>query len=214
MPDLALYKDAVDSGGILDLSPDSVQLSIIGVLALHNRYIWNNSGSPLNDSEWDTLDAEISLCLDELMSNFVGLVVPAIFATASISKFIPCDGGTYNKSDYPALYDAIDPIFIISGTQFTVPDMRDKYPIGAGGSLAVGDTVGSNSHTLTINEMPAHTHNYSQPTFNIDMESVGVPDPTGVGNPPLLQVTSSTGGGQAHENRPLSQAVNWYIIAG
>lgn len=211
--DLSLYQDAISFDGILDLSDSSIALAIMAVNWLHNRYMWHNSGSPLNDTEWDSLDAEISLCLDELMNNLVGVVIPAVFATASISKFIPCDGGVYNKADYPLLYDALDAVFILSDTQFTVPDLRDKYPIGAGGSLAVGDTVGENSHTLTIDEMPNHSHAYSQPTFNIDIESVGVPDPTGVGNPPILQNTSSVGGGQAHENRPASVAINWYIVA-
>lgn len=210
---LRLYQESITSSAVLDMTSSSIALSIMAVSALHNRSIWNNDGASLSDLEWGSIDADISLCLVELMGALVGMVVPAVFATASIDKFLPCDGGTYNKTDYPQLYDAIDSVYIISGTQFTVPDLRDKYPIGAGGTLAVADEVGANSHTLSVSELPAHSHIYNQPTFNIDMESVGVPDPTGVGNPPLPTQTTSVGGNQPHENRPASHAINWYIIA-
>ena len=49
---------------------------------------------------------------------------------------------------------------ICDGTNST-PDLRDKFIIGAGSSHAVGTTGGSTStgaHTLTIAEMPSHTH--------------------------------------------------------
>ena len=49
---------------------------------------------------------------------------------------------------------------ICDGTNST-PDLRDKFIVGAGSTYAVGATGGSTStdaHTLTIAEMPSHTH--------------------------------------------------------
>jgi hypothetical protein len=49
---------------------------------------------------------------------------------------------------------------ICDGNNLT-PDLRDKFVIGAGSGQAVGTTGGSTStgaHTLTIAQMPAHTH--------------------------------------------------------
>ena len=49
---------------------------------------------------------------------------------------------------------------ICDGTNST-PDLRDRFVIGAGGGQAVDATGGSTStgaHTLTIAEMPSHTH--------------------------------------------------------
>lgn len=210
--------DDIDSsasyGAILDLSPASIGVALMGLSTMLYRASWHNDNKPLNDSEWDYVDSVISLAMDELMSSLVGLVVPAIFGTASAFKFIPCDGGVYLKDDYPLLYDALDSHYIISGTQFTVPDLRDRVPAGAGGSYAVGDTFGVDNVTLTLDQIPPHSHNYNYPSVGIDIESVGVPDVTAVGNPPFSLVSGSAGGGQSHENRQPSYAINWYVIAG
>lgn len=211
---LALLNASVDYGGIYDLTDTSVALAFMALGVINARYLWHNDGDALTDSEWDALDSQISLALEELMSGLVGLVVPAVFATASISKFIPCDGGIYNKDDYPRLYDALDSQYILSGTQFTVPDLRDKFVTGSGGSYAHGDTGGQNTVQLSVTELPSHDHSYSQYTFGVDIESVGVPDPTGVGQPALPQTTGATGGNTAHENRPPFFAIPFYIIAG
>ena len=148
------------------------------------------------------------------MSSLVGVIVPHVMSTVSTFKMIPCDGGTYNKSDYPLLYDAIDTVYIVSGTQFTVPDLRERVPIGEGTGKPLNSMGGSDEITLTINQIPQHSHGYNQPTFGIDVESVGVPDPTGVGNPPLNLQTSSVGGGQPHSNLQPYTVVKYAIIAG
>ncbi len=38
------------------------------------------------------------------------------------------------------------------------PDLRNRFITGAGSGYAVGATGGEATHTLTINEMPSHTH--------------------------------------------------------
>ncbi|MBW2675661.1 MAG: hypothetical protein JRD89_20020, partial [Deltaproteobacteria bacterium] len=40
------------------------------------------------------------------------------------------------------------------------PDLRDRFIVGAGSSYALGDTGGEATHTLTVDEIPSHTHNY------------------------------------------------------
>lgn len=86
------------------------------------------------------------------------------------------------------------------------PDLRDRFVVGAGTSYAVGDTGGANQVTLTLNQIPAHTHGYS------DQYTTGERDngshawnATYDKNPRYTadnKTTSSAGGGQAHENRP------------
>lgn len=46
---------------------------------------------------------------------------------------------------------------LCDGTNGT-PDLRDKFVLGAGTTYAVGDNGGEETHTLTENEMPAHSH--------------------------------------------------------
>lgn len=211
--DLDLYTVSVDTGGIKDLSPSSVALCILAVGRLDAFYLWQKENASLNKTDWDVLEKEISLCLDELMSSMVGLIVPAVFSTASIVNFLPCDGSLYFRDDYPALYDVLDAVYIVSGTQFRTPDLTDRFPVGAGGSYSVDEIGGSDTVALSVAELPAHSHSYNQPSFGIDVESVGVPDPTGVGNPPIQLNTGQVGGGNAHENRPPFLALPFYIVA-
>jgi microcystin-dependent protein len=77
------------------------------------------------------------------------------------------------------------------------PDLRDRFIVGAGASYALGDTGGEAFHTLTIAEMPSHTHGGTAAVH---------PGPNaadGVGaSKAWNQPTAATGGGQPHENRP------------
>ncbi len=49
---------------------------------------------------------------------------------------------------------------LCDGTNGT-PDLRDRFIVGAGGSYNVGNTGGIASVTLTLNQIPAHTHSAS-----------------------------------------------------
>lgn len=227
---------------ILDMSATSVAFLLSASSRLLKRYAWSRNGEKLSDSEWDEIQGIADLAQEELMSSLVGMIVPHVMSTVSAFKMLPCDGSVYNKVDFPLLYDAIDTIYIISGTQFRVPDMRNRVPVATGDLYDLDDIGGVDNVILQIEHLPAHNHTtqphnhssaphshiYSQPTFGIDIESVGVPDPTGVGNPPVPQSTSTTsvsissetvivdntGDDTAHENRQPFIAVNFAIIAG
>ena len=51
------------------------------------------------------------------------------------------------------------PAALYDGTSWT--QIKDRFLIGAGGSYTLGSTGGSTSHTLTVAEMPAHSHSGS-----------------------------------------------------
>ena len=75
---------------------------------------------------------------------------------------------------------------------------------------------GSNTHTLTINEMPTHTHNYEA---YIDKDPLGGYDKVIVyGNPADTQYytfsVTNSGGGQPHNNMPAYFTVYcWYRLS-
>lgn len=52
---------------------------------------------------------------------------------------------------------------LCDGTSGT-PDLRNRFIVGAGSTYAVGDTGGANSVTLTVNDIPSHTHTFSGTT--------------------------------------------------
>ena len=81
------------------------------------------------------------------------------------------------------------------------PDLRDRFIVGTGSSYSLGNTGGANSVTLTLNQIPAHTHTYERTDVGINVNDR--PWPASNNDCDMTnQNTSSAGGGQAHENRP------------
>jgi len=106
---------------------------------------------------------------------------------------------------------------LCDGTNGT-PDLRDRFIVGAGNSYSIGDTGGENFHTLTVDEMPSHSHEVNDPghfhsgdTYRRDTQGVtsgseGVADNKwGSENVDIAYTgitIGNTGGDQSHENRP------------
>lgn len=93
---------------------------------------------------------------------------------------------------------------LADGTNGT-PDLRDRFILGAGGSRPVGTTGGEEAHTLTIAEIPSHTHGYNETPWTGSRYD-------GHSSPLMTSQqwaqTSATGGGQAHNNMP-----PYYVLA-
>lgn len=85
------------------------------------------------------------------------------------------------------------------------PDLRDRFIVGAGGSYSVKDTGGANSVTLTVKQMPSHSH-----TINAKASDLAASwknnsyffDFSQHYNNPRSTTTEAEGGNEAHENRP------------
>lgn len=111
---------------------------------------------------WDTdLDA-----LAATPTNYLRLPGEVVMygGAAAPSGWLLCDGGSYLRATYPALFTAIGTVFgAVDGTHFNVPDLRDRFVIGKGvnpASDALGETGGVTTVTLTAAQsgLPAHTH--------------------------------------------------------
>ncbi len=94
------------------------------------------------------------------------------------------------------------------------PDLRGRFIVGVGSGYSVGQTGGEPTHTLTVDEMPAHTHTttlgsvgYSA-SWNSSVEAVSA-GPRNNGT--VYPRTSSAGGGKPHENRPPFYALCFII---
>jgi len=87
----------------------------------------------------------------------------------------------------------------IGGTTWTAFG-AGKVLVGVDASDTDFDTVeetgGAKTHTLTISEMPAHTHTYGKSTTN---EAMSIHDINGLRGAATTN-TGSTGGGAAHNN--------------
>lgn len=85
--------------------------------------------------------------------------------------WLKCDGAWLNKSEYGLLFNVIGGTFGETSTQFRLPDPRGRVlgAVGSGAGLTArekGDSVGEETHTLTINEMPSHKHGSNDMTGN------------------------------------------------
>jgi hypothetical protein len=97
----------------------------------------------------------------------------------------------------------------------TLPDSRGRAIIGAGTGAGLtartlGDaTIGEEEHTLTVAEMPAHTHPYTVPAGTAS--GALQRGDTSEGGSNQARTTSSAGGDEAHNNVQPSLAANWMI---
>jgi microcystin-dependent protein len=77
-----------------------------------------------------------------------------------------CDGSSLNIDDYTSLFQLIGTTYGGDGnTTFNVPDLQSRAPIGAGQGTGLpnynlGDAGGTEGNTLTMANVPAHTHVY------------------------------------------------------
>lgn len=189
---------------------DEIRSAIRG--ALWSIGFWSNWVQSGTMSEEDTAQYIKQMILGiEDMKWLIGITVP-IYSDTLPDNMLLADGSTHDKADYPELWESTPPS-MRSATAFDVPDLRERFILGEGATIGNRDTGGETEHTLSVAEMPAHNHTYSQPTFGVDIESVGVPDPTGVGNPPVVMNTSSAGQGQAHNNMPPYYTMQYAVIA-
>jgi microcystin-dependent protein len=98
------------------------------------------------------------------------------FANATIpTGWLPCDGASYLRADYPLLFDALggtsSPWGLPDGTHFNVPLLDGRTIIGEGGAWGLATDLGASTHTLTIAEMPAHGH--TEGTLKADRSAAG-----------------------------------------
>jgi microcystin-dependent protein len=148
----------------------------------------------------------------------VGSVV-AFAGSVAPSGWLFCDGGAYDGTDplYQALYNIIQNTFGgTTASSFNVPDLRQKFPVGAqsvtsnGYNYALGATGGEQVHTLTVTEMPAHSHTITPPVIEYNLSGFGNGGSSNwIGGP--VSTTDSTGGDVAHNNVPPFLSLNYII---
>ena len=112
-----------------------------------------------------------------------------------------CNGGSASTSALQSIVGS------------NVPDLRDRFIVGAHGSYSINTRGGTNAVTLTTAQIPAHDHDIYVGTSggsgggfvsDRDSEAAG-------GNGPDTVSIQNTGGGQSHENRPPYHALIFII---
>ena len=129
--------------------------------------------------------------------------------------WIRCVGQSIAQEDYPELADKVPSTWLVS-TDIVLPDMRGSTVIGRGthathGNFAQGAIGGERNVTLTVNQMPSHTHEYQSPLAALPVANAGaVPAVPGR----VTGISSVSGSSQSHNNMPPFIALDWCIYAG
>ena len=121
-----------------------------------------------------------------------------------------CDGQLLPINQNQALFSLLGTTFGGDGrVNFALPDLRGRVPIHAGAGHLLGERGGEQAHTLSLAELPTHTHQLTGSASDAD---VVLPTDNVVGRssqlygPPVQLTTldASTngvvGGSQAHLN--------------
>lgn len=143
--------------------------------------------------------------------------------TIAPSGWLLCAGQAISRTTYSDLFTAIGTTYGVGDgtTTFNVPDLRGRVVAGkddmngtaanrltTGGSgingASLGAVGGTQTHTLSTSEMPAHVHSGGFGSGSGDFIGGGGSGPTNTG---------STGGGGAHQNTQPTLILNKIIKA-
>jgi len=197
--------------------PRTVTLSGISVAVLlscldaANRwYDWFIDDIQVNYSQYADVLGYLSLARTEIMTTQLGEIKATASATLPVGC-LWCDGGTYDKADYPDLYAVLAPAFIVDADTFKVPDLRDQFVSGAGSTGDIGTTGGAATVTLSESEIPSHSHTIPLTTTTLAVEPGEVTVLTPI--PILTASTGDTGGSGSHNNIPPYVSLGYFIVA-
>ena len=138
-----------------------------------------------------------------------------IFSFGSIPRgWAACNGQFLPINQNQALFALLGTTYGGNGqTTFALPDLRGRIPIHFGGGFNQGQVGGQEAHTLTISEMPTHTHlvnttanpaTSASPNNTVGYARAGNNLYAGAAGFVAMhqQTVANTGGSQAHPNMP------------
>lgn len=140
-----------------------------------------------------------------------------------------CNGQLLPINQNQGLFSLLGTSFGGDGrVNFALPDLRGRAPISFGNGSTVGERAGEEAHTLSIAEIPQHTHTFSAKAPNDGSANTNNPNGAFLSNSAPAEIYSSgasspgvsplaaasianAGGSQAHENRQPSLVLNFCV---
>ncbi|MBK8069332.1 MAG: phage tail protein [Rhodanobacteraceae bacterium] len=133
-----------------------------------------------------------------------------------------CNGQLLPINQNQALFSLFGTTFGGDGrVNFALPDLRGRMPIHMGNGHTLGERGGEQAHTLSIAEIPTHTHVLSHstarattgtPTDNVPAQTLSpIYGPAQSLVPMNPAAVTNTGGSQAHLNMPPFLTLNFSV---
>ena len=164
---------------------------------------------PIESEKYDINIFNDNMDIIDNSYNYNSLPIGAVICYAGSSAldgFLECDGRAVSRTTWASLFAKIGTTYGAGdgSTTFNLPDYSNRVPIGVSSSISLGKTGGEATHTLTVEEMPSHNHDFRGVNTGIGANGhMGVyparinqdTEPNWTGN-----FIMNTGGSQAHNN--------------
>jgi len=155
-----------------------------------------------------------------MSSPYLGEVRVVSFSYAPTGWAL-CNGQLLYINQNQALFALLGTQYGGDGIQtFALPNFQARMPMHFGNAYIQGQTGGEAAHTLTLNEIPSHSHPAAGVTTNATSASASGETWAASGNHPYAaaantlmspSVVASTGGGQSHDNMAPYLTLNFII---
>jgi microcystin-dependent protein len=134
-----------------------------------------------------------------------------------------CEGQLLPISENDTLFNLIGTTYGGDGqSTFALPDLRGRVPVHQGSGSILAQTGGAETITLTVNQIPAHTHPFLAST-NVSQDTSPAGKTVGQSGSALLYIQDTTdtnlnaaaitavGGSQPHSNFQPYLCINFII---
>jgi len=132
-----------------------------------------------------------------------------------------CNGALLPINQNQALFSIFGTTYGGDGrTTFGLPDLQGRIPVHVGNGIVLGEKAGETAHTVTLSELPAHTHTpmaspaaatVGSPIGNVWAAQNAAAYMPSSNNTMLPACISPTGGNQPHDNMSPYLVLNFIV---
>lgn len=129
----------------------------VSLTALNNNLLVSSAN--IEDLSVNQINVRDDIYVNHSVYTPVGAVLSYAGQSAP-GGWLLCDGSEVSKTSYPRLFSVIGNIYgtAANSANFVLPNLGDRVPVGKFGSNNLGDVSGNSSITLSVGQLPSHTH--------------------------------------------------------